>query len=103
MQTLIIDYGVKSSRQTGIPQPKRRGPLRILHTMQPGDSFVVDRQLDAEYALQLGTELRSRMKLTVTASPRDIAGSFWLPVNLAQLYRNRLRRSAQLQKHLITR
>jgi len=38
--------------------------LRILHTMQPGDSFVVvDRQLDAEYVLQLGTELGWRMKV----------------------------------------
>jgi len=36
--------------------------LRILHTLQPGDSFVVDRQLDAD-ALQLGTELRWRMKV----------------------------------------
>jgi hypothetical protein len=31
--------------------------------MQPGDSFVVDRQLDAEYVLQLGTELGWRMKV----------------------------------------
>jgi hypothetical protein len=37
--------------------------LRILHAMQPGDSFVVDRQLDAEYVLQLGTELGWRMKV----------------------------------------
>ena len=63
MQTITIDHGVKSSRQTGIPQPKRRVLLRILHAMQSGDSFVVDRQLDAEYALQLGTELRWRMKV----------------------------------------
>ena len=63
MQTITIDHGVKSSRQTGIPQPKRSVLLRILHTMQPGDSFVVvDRQLDAEYVLQLGTELGWRMK-----------------------------------------
>ena len=63
MQTLTIDHGVKSLRQTGIPQTKRRALLRIPHTMQPGDSFVADRQLDAEYALQLGTELRWRMKV----------------------------------------
>ena len=63
MRTPTIDHGVKSSRHTGIPQPKRRVLLRILHTMQPGDSFVVDRQMDAEYALQLGTELRWRMKV----------------------------------------
>ena len=63
MQTLTIDHGVKSPQQTGIPQPKRRVLLRILHTLQPRDSFVVDRQLDAEYVLQLGTELGWRMKV----------------------------------------